>query len=119
MIHAGHRQPWIVIGFDRRNSGLLGREVSAALVEIGDHAVPQRRVPCDAARQFADLVRLPAFLVGLQSPGDLAEQKLPVRTDRLLAEYPAMLFAQRRHVHRRERGDPIPERLLHASTSLT
>jgi hypothetical protein len=116
---AGHGQPRIVIGLDRGHGGLLGREASAALADVGDHAVPQRRVPRDAACQLANRVGLPVFLVGLQAPGDLAEQELPVRTDRLLAEDLAMLFAQRRHVHGYERGDPIPKRLLHASTSLT
>jgi hypothetical protein len=45
------------------------------------------------ARQFAELVSLPALLVGLQAPSQLPEQELPVRTRRLLAEELAVLFA--------------------------
>jgi hypothetical protein len=76
-----------------------------------------RRVPRDASRQFNRRFRQPAFSIGLEMPGQLPEQELPVCAVCLLAEELQVVGLQRGDVHRGQFFDLLSEDLLHASTS--
>jgi hypothetical protein len=116
---ARHGHAGVVRRFDGRRRHLVLGQPGAPLGGVGQHPRPQRRVARNAAGNLSRRFRQPALLLGLHLPGDLPEQILPVRGRRRLPKQLLVLCLQRLYIHRGKLIDPIPEGLLHASTSFT